>query len=516
MTVNAPTGVDSEEWDVTISAPMNLSLLISSRWFGDIVLALYFMVWIVLAVYGAHRLHLVRLYRRRVPRAAPPPPASDDEWPRVTVQLPVYNERYVVERLLDAAASLDYPRDRFEVQLLDDSDDETTRIAAARVAYWRARGIPMTHVRRGTRAGFKAGALQEGLERATGDLLAIFDADFVPPRTFLRDLVTYFQDARVGMVQSRWEHLNESYSLLARAQAVSLDGHFAVEHAARMAGGSYFNFNGTAGILRKACVRDAGGWQSDTLTEDLDLSYRAQIQGWKFVFAPHVVCPAELPVEMNAFKAQQHRWVKGSVQVARKLLPAIWRSGAPLPLKIEATFHLTTNIAYVALLLLSFIVYPVVLERYESRSLLFTVADALLFLVATTSTLLYFGVAQNDLRGGWRRRLHLLPVVMSLGIGLAVNNTRAVLGAVFGRRGAFIRTPKFRIAARGDTWRRKGYRAPVSGWAVLEVGLGLYFAWAMASLVHAERFAPIPFFLLYLVGFLYVGGLSLVHAAARR
>lgn len=493
---------------------MNPNPFWSAPWLGDLVLALYFLVWIVLAVYGVHRLHLVRLYRRRA--ACPMPPTSDGTWPSVTVQLPVYNERYVVERLLDAAASLDYPRDRLEIQLLDDSDDATTEIAAARVAAWRAQGVNVVHVRRADRAGFKAGALQAGLERATGDLLAIFDADFVPPTGFLRDLVPYFQDARVGMVQSRWEHLNEGYSLLARAQAVSLDGHFVIEHAARMAGGSYFNFNGTAGILRKACVRDAGGWQSDTLTEDLDLSYRAQMKGWRFVFAPHVVCPAELPVEMNAFKAQQHRWVKGSVQVARKLLPAIWRSDAPLSLKLEATFHLTTNVAYVALLLLSFIVYPVVLERYESRSLLFTIADALLFLVATTSTLLYFGVAQNDLRGGWKRRLHLLPVVMSLGIGLAVNNSRAVLGALFGSRGAFIRTPKFHIAARGDTWRRKRYRAPVNGWAILEIGLGVYFAWAMVSLFHAERFASIPFFFLYLVGFLYVGGLSLVHAAARR
>lgn len=500
-----------------MGAPMTLPIFLRSPLAGDLLLAVYLLVWVVLATFGIHRLHLVRLYRRgHRNRLAAIPPAPPAEWPRVTVQLPVYNEQYVVERLLDAAASLDYPSERLEIQLLDDSSDVTSEIAAARIAWWRSRGVNVAHVRRADRSGFKAGALQHGLERASGDLLAIFDADFVPPPGFLRALVPYFQDETVGMVQSRWEHLNETYSLLSRAQAISLDGHFVVEHTARMVGGSYFNFNGTAGILRKACIRDAGGWQSDTLTEDLDLSYRAQMKGWRFVFAPHVSCPAELPVEMNAFKAQQHRWVKGSIQVARKLLPAIWRSPAPLGVKIEATFHLTYNVAYVALLLLSLIVYPVVLERYESRSLLFTVADTLLFLTATASTLVYFGVAQNDLRGGWRKRIQYLPFVMSLGIGLAVNNTRAVLGALFGTRGAFIRTPKFRIAGRGDSWRRKGYRAPVSGWALLELALGGYFAWAMVSLFHTARFASIPFFLLYLFGFLYVGVLSVAHASARR
>jgi cellulose synthase/poly-beta-1,6-N-acetylglucosamine synthase-like glycosyltransferase len=493
------------------------ALTVRSPLLGDLLLALYLLVWVVLAAYGVHRLHLVRLFRKRAKGAAPPErPAPEGAWPRVTVQLPVYNERYVVERLLEASAALDYPADRLEIQLLDDSTDETTEIAAAAVAAFRARGVDVAHIRRGDRSGFKAGALQAGLERASGDLLAVFDADFVPPPSFLRETVPYFRDERVGMVQSRWEHLNESYSLLARAQAISLDGHFVVEHSARMAGGAWFNFNGTAGVLRKACIADAGGWQSDTLTEDLDLSYRAQLRGWRFVFAPHVACPAELPVEMNAFKAQQHRWVKGSIQVARKLLPVIWRSEAPAAVKLEATFHLTYNVAYVALLLLALLVYPVVLERYESRSLVFTIADTLLFLTATLSTLLYFGVAQQALRGGWARRLHYLPLVMSLGIGLAVNNSRAVLGGLFGGRGVFERTPKFRIASRGDTWKRKRYRAPVSGWALLEIALGLYFAWAMVSLFRAERFASIPFFLLYLFGFLYVGVLSVAHAASRR
>lgn len=479
----------------------------------DALLAVHLLVWAVLAVFGLHRLHLIRLYKRRRRDVARPVPP--DEWPRVTIQLPVYNERYVVERLLEAAAAMDYPAARLEIQLLDDSMDETVPIAAAKVAALRARGLDVAHVRRPTRAGFKAGALQYGLERAKGDLVAIFDADFVPPPTFLRDLVPYFSSPDVGMVQARWRHLNQDYSMLAQAQAISLDGHFVIEHAARMAGGRFFNFNGTAGILRRACIVDAGGWQADTLTEDLDLSYRAQMKGWRFVFAPEVGCPSELPVEMNAFKAQQHRWVKGSIQVARKILPGLWRSSLPLAIKVEATFHLTYNVAYVFLLLLSAIVYPVVLARYESRSLLFTAVDAVLFLTATFSVLYYFATAQRESRSDWRAQLRYVPFAMSLGIGLAVNNSRAVLEAIFGSRGDFLRTPKFRIEGRTDRWRGKRYRSAVSGWALVELSLGAYFAWAMLALVHHHLFAPLPFFLLYLFGFLYVGGVSLVHAVRR-
>ena len=445
----------------------------------------------------------------------PAPDPSPAPWPRVTIQLPIYNERYVVDRLLEAAAAVDYPRDLLEVQVLDDSTDETRGLVERKVAELRARGHDVTLVRRPDRDGFKAGALQHGLELAKGDLLAIFDADFVPPPGVLRDLVPHFQDERVGMVQARWEHLNRDYSFLARAQAISLDGHFLVEHAARMSGDRFFNFNGTAGILRKSCIQDAGGWDSDTLTEDLDLSYRAQLRGWRFVFVPQVACPAELPVEMNAFKAQQHRWVKGSIQVARKLLPRIWRSDLPLGVKVEATFHLTYNVAYVALFVLALIVYPVVLARYESRSLWFTVADTILLAAATLPVLAYFAYAQKMTRPDWRRELRYVPLVMSLGIGLAVNNTRAVLEGLFGSGGTFHRTPKFQIVRDGDSWRGKRYRSSWNAWVLLELALGIYFAWTVFALVEAGRYAPIPFFGLYLFGFLYVGGLSLTHARRR-
>ena len=486
-------------------APTDLALAIGSR----AVLWFHLALWVVLAAYGLHRLHLVLLYRRRRPVATPPEP---EVWPRVTIQLPLYNERYVAERLLEAAAAVDYPRDRLEIQVLDDSEDGTAAIVARTVARLRARGLDATHVRREGRAGYKAGALQHGLLRARGELLAIFDADFVPSPDILKRMVPHFADPRVGMVQARWRHLNRDYSLLARLQAISLDAHFLVEHTARMSAARYFNFNGTAGILRRACVLDAGGWQSDTLTEDLDLSYRAQLQGWKFVFAGDVGCPGELPVEMNAFKAQQHRWVRGSIQVARKLLPRIWRSGAPLGVKLEATFHLTSNVPYVLLLLLALIVYPVVLARYSSRSLFFLAADSALLLAATAPVLAYFAQAE---RGSLLRRLRWVPLVMTLGIGLAVNNTRAVLEGLFLRAGAFHRTPKFRLRTRADRWRGKRYRSRVSLVVVAELLLGAYFAWAMVALARAGLWAPLPFFLLYLFGFLYVGGLSVAHAARR-
>jgi len=480
---------------------------------ADCLLAIYLLVWVIFGAYGLHRIHLIRLFRRRTRDIRPP--AEPRDWPPVTVQLPIYNERYVVNRLIEAAAAIDYPRERLEIQVLDDSTDSTREIAARTVADLRARGVDVVHLTREDRAGFKAGALERGLGRAKGEFLAIFDADFVPPPTILREMMPYFGDPQVGVVQSRWQYLNQDYSLLAQAQAISLDGHFVIEHAARMSGGRFFNFNGTAGILRKACVIDAGGWQSDTLTEDLDLSYRAQLRGWRFVFAPHVLCPSELPVEMNAFKAQQHRWVKGSIQVARKLLPLIWRSRVPLGVKVESSFHLTYNVAYVFLLLLSLIVYPVVLARYREAGTPYAIADTVLFLIATSSVIFYFGYAQRETRRDWKRQLRYLPFVMSLGMGLSVTNTRAVLEALVGHRSPFHRTPKFRIERRGDQWRGKRYRAPVNGWALLEIALGLYFAWTMVTLAHAKVYAPLPFFILYLFGFLYVGVLSLVHAHAR-
>ena len=302
-------------------------------WVEVLFLATYFLVLLILSIYGSHRYVMAYLYYKYKGNL-PAPRGRFETPPRVTIQLPVYNEMYVVERLIDAVARIDYPRDRLEIQVLDDSTDETQGIARAKVERLKRHGHDIVYLHRNNRQGFKAGALQEGLKIARGELVAVFDADFVPSPDFLRKSVNYFTDERIGMVQVRWEHLNRDYSHLTQAQAIFLDGHFVIEHTARNRSGRFFNFNGTAGVWRRATIEDAGCWQHDTLTEDLDLSYRAQLKGWQFVYLPEVVSPAEVPVEMNAFKSQQHRWAKGSIQTARKLLPRILRSDLPREVKV--------------------------------------------------------------------------------------------------------------------------------------------------------------------------------------
>src|SRR6186713_2701891 len=324
-----------------------------------IVLVFYFFVLSILAIYGWHRYYLIRLYTRnqdKVPADLPPPALAN--LPRVTVQLPIYNEMYVADRLIDAVCEMDYPRELLEIQVLDDSTDETTEIAELAVRRHAARGFDISYLHRVDRRGFKAGALEAGLKVAKANFIAIFDADFVPPKDFLQKTLPYFTDARIGMVQARWGHLNQDYSLLTKIQSILLDAHFVLEHGGRNRSGCFFNFNGTAGIWRREAIADAGGWQHDTLTEDLDLSYRAQLRGWRFVFLPDVVAPAEVPVEMNAFKSQQHRWAKGSIQTCLKLLPQILHADLPLAVKAEAFFHLTANFNYLLMSLLSVLMFP--------------------------------------------------------------------------------------------------------------------------------------------------------------
>ena len=318
----------------------------------------YFFVLTILAMYGIHRYALVYHYfknRKNVP--GPPPEVT--EWPRVTVQLPIYNERYVIERLVDAVAQFDYPRELLEIQVLDDSTDETQEVARACVERHQQLGLCISYLHRDNREGFKAGALQEGLKSATGELIAIFDADFIPPADFLRRTAPYFNEAKLAMVQTRWSYINRNYSVLTEIEAILLDGHFVIEHSARSRSGLFFNFNGTAGIWRRTAIEDAGGWQHDTLTEDTDLSYRAQLRGWQFLYLPEIDCPSELPVEMNAFKSQQARWAKGLMQTAKKILPRVMRANVPGAVKTEAFFHLTGNISYPLMVFLSIIFhYP--------------------------------------------------------------------------------------------------------------------------------------------------------------
>jgi cellulose synthase/poly-beta-1,6-N-acetylglucosamine synthase-like glycosyltransferase len=475
-----------------------------------LILVLYFFVLSVLAIYGAHRTYLVYLYTKNRGKApAPPPPLAT--LPRVTIQLPIYNEMYVADRLIDTVCEMDYPRDLLEIQVLDDSTDETTDIAELAVRRHSARGFDIHYVHRVDRIGYKAGALEAGLRVATSDYIAIFDADFVPPKDFLRRTLPHFADPKVGMVQARWGHINQDYSLLTKIQSILLDAHFVLEHGGRNRAGCFFNFNGTAGVWRRAAIETAGGWQHDTLTEDLDLSYRAQLVGWRFVFLPDLVSPAEVPVEMNSFKSQQHRWAKGSIQTCMKLLPRILRSRQPLGVKAEAFFHLTANFNYLLMSVLSILMFPAMYVRYNMGWTEMLVIDLPVFAAATLSFCNFYLLAQRELYPDWLARLKYLPFLMSIGIGLCVNNTRAVVEALFHKDSEFARTPKYGIERDSDEWVGKKYHQTVAVQPLIELGLGVYFTATVFYALADQIYGTVPFLVLFQVGFLYTGLLSILQ-----
>jgi cellulose synthase/poly-beta-1,6-N-acetylglucosamine synthase-like glycosyltransferase len=478
-----------------------------------LTLVSYFFVLIILAVYGWHRYYLVYLYMRNRDKEPKAGPALDPS-PVVTIQLPLYNEMYVADRLISAVCAIEYPRELVEIQVLDDSTDETCALAEAAVRRFAAQGVDIKYFHRANRGGFKAGALEAGLAVARGEFIAIFDADFIPPRDFLVRLMPHFRDPGVGMVQARWGHINQDYSLLTRAQAILLDGHFVLEHGGRHRSGRFFNFNGTAGIWRRTAIDDAGGWQHDTLTEDLDLSYRAQLRGWRFVFVSDLIAPAEVPVEMNAFKSQQHRWAKGSVQTCRKLLPTILRAKVPLPVKVEAFFHLTANFNYILMCFLSILIFPSMVIRYNMGWYEMLFIDVPLFFAATFSFCNFYTVCQREIHPDWRARLKYVPFLMSVGIGLSVNNARAVLEALLHRDGEFARTPKYRIEANADEWVGKKYRQSVAVQPLIELALGLYFTATVFYALANGIYGTLPFLVLFQVGFLYTGLLSVVQQYA--
>ncbi len=475
------------------------------------LLALYYSVLVVLSFFGLHRLMLVVIYlRTRGPRVPPPElPADPQAWPVVTVQLPLYNEMYVAERLIEAVCQLDYPAGRLEIQVLDDSTDETSEIVARAVAEYRAQGVDIHHLHRSDRSGYKAGALEAGLAQARGELLAIFDADFVPTTDFLLRSVPHLQaDPRLGLVQGRWDHINRSYSLLTRVEAILLDGHFMIEHSARNRSGRFFNFNGTAGIWRREAIAAAGGWQHDTLTEDLDLSFRAQLAGWRFLYLPLLKVPSELPVDVNGFKSQQYRWAKGAVQTGRKLLGQVWRAPIPLKVKFEALVHLTNNASYPLMVLLSLLIFPAMMLRRSSPVALLFLVDLPLFLSATVAVLTFYLMSQVAGNDDWRRELRYLPALMSVGIGLSVNNARAVISGLFHQGGTFIRTPKYRIEKAGQSWSSKRYRAGTDPTRVIEGILALYFLGVTIYAAVVGMWMSIPFLLLFVQGYGYMAVLS--------
>ncbi|MEG3024069.1 MAG: glycosyltransferase family 2 protein [Akkermansia sp.] len=455
----------------------------------------YVLVLVGMAGYGFHRLVIIFLYWKHR-KNCPMPKGKFDELPRVTIQLPMFNERVVVDRLLESVALIDYPKDKLEIQILDDSIDETTQLCYDKAAELRERGFDCVCLHRSDRTGYKAGALEDATKVAKGEFLFILDADFQPKSDVLMNIIHYFTDEKVGLVQTRWGHINRECNLLTRVQGMFLDGHFVMEQTARNRSGRFFTFNGTAGMWRKCTILDAGGWDHDTLTEDMDLSYRAQMKGWQFIFLKDVVTPAELPVDMDGFKAQQHRWTKGSIQVCQKMLLDIWRSNAPLKAKLEATTHLTANYAYLLLILLCFLIYPVAMKHIDFQSSLFVILlNLALFFFASIAVCIFYVSAQVAIRPRtWWKELPYLPVLLALGIGMSVNNSKAVLEAVFGHQSSFVRTPKYGIGQstnrkQAGTLRKNGYKAIKSILIpVLELAFGLFFLVMIVQMLQNGKY----------------------------
>lgn len=481
---------------------------------GVLILGLYFGVQIIFLIQGIHRYFLTFLYLRHRKNLLDVP-ETFHKLPFVTIQLPIYNERYVVRRLVQSVSQFDYPHDRFEIQVLDDSTDETQDIAQEIVEETAGRGINIVYLHRQNREGFKAGALNHGLNGARGDLIAVFDADFVPRPDFLKKTVNYFMDPEIGMIQTRWTYLNRDYSLFTILQSIFLDGHFVIEQTSRNRSGRFFNFNGTAGIWRKECLLDAGSWEYDTLTEDLDISIRAQLKGWRFIYLKDVLSPSELPVEMNGFKSQQHRWAKGAIQNAIKLLPKIMRSSVPWYVKIETFFHLTNNISYPLMVLMGILMFPamVILNSQGGLYILFIHFP---FLIGSTLSLAcFYTVSQYEAYEDWKRGLLRLPLLMALGIGIAPNNGKAVLEALIGKNSPFVRTPKFGVQRRGDKWKEKIYRGEFSYITLLEIAMSLYFAVSLVLAFELGIYLSIPFLVVFALGSAYVPIVSVIQIIQR-
>lgn len=466
----------------------------------------YFGVLIILSVYGLHRYETMRRYikhRKKLPREAP---THFAELPKVTVQLPLYNERFVVARLLEETVKLDYPHELLQIQVLDDSTDETHPYTERLCNEYRAAGFPVEYRHRSNRHGYKAGALQQGLDTATGELIAIFDADFLPPADFLRRTIHFFADPQVGVVQTRWSYINKEFNILTQVEAMLLDGHFVLEHGARCGAGLFFNFNGTAGILRRTMIDDAGGWQHETLTEDSDLSYRAQLNGWRFVYIPGLDCPSELPVETYGFQVQQSRWAKGLTQVAKKLLPRILKADIPLRVKIEAIMHLTPNISYPLMIVVSALMLPVMIVRFYMGWFQMVLIDFPLIIASFWSISAFYLYAQKELYPRtWWKSIAFLPMLMAAGVALTISNTKAVLEAIFGIQTSFARTPKYAIGTDKTKVRTNTYRRR-SGWLpYIELAIGSYFLYMVDFAIETYNFLAIPFLMLFVCGYYWAG-----------
>jgi len=461
-------------------------------------------VW--LALYALNALVLTSLYLRHRRHVLSDPQL--ESFPHVTVQLPVFNEAHVIERLINSAVSLTYPRDKLQIQVLDDSVDETTPLAQSRIAYHRARGVEIELIHRHSRADFKAGALREGMKSAKGEFIALFDADFLPPQDFLLKTVPLFLlRHRLGFIQTRWGHINNAYSSLTRAQTIALDGHFVVEQTARQRSGLFINFNGAAGVWRKECIEDAGGWQGDTLCEDMDLSYRAQLAGWEPLFLPEVVCPAEIPPQIHAFKRQQSRWARGSIRCALKLWRPILRAPMSAFKRLQGLIHLTSYLVHPLMVLILLLSVPLLFMGQP-------VAFPLTYLsLASLGPPTLYALAQRSLYPDWVRRISYLPLLVLLGTGLTLSNTRAIYEEVRGKKEKFGRTPKFKLEKRRDDWRRSRYALSFDWMALGEMLAALYAVLGVVIALQLGNYFAIPFLMLYVMGLGYVASLTVLHSA---
>jgi cellulose synthase/poly-beta-1,6-N-acetylglucosamine synthase-like glycosyltransferase len=496
----------------------NISYLNVNDWLDIYLMWVYFGILGLLSVYGMYRYRLVYVFLRyRQHRPEAKARFAPNRLPRLTVQLPLFNEMYVAERLIDAVTQLDYPRELLEIQVLDDSTDDTVEIASQTVKKYYEQGFDISYHHRADRTGFKAGALEAGLKKSSGELILIFDADFVPRADCIRRIVDYFTDERVGMVQMRWSHINADYSLLTKVQAIMLDGHFVIEQTARNRAGGFFNFNGTAGMWRREAIEWSGGWQHDTLAEDTDLSYRAQLMGWHFVYLMDDDVPAELPVEINAFKSQQKRWAKGVIQVGMKLLRRMWSDPRlPLRAKLEQFFRLTGNLAAPLVIVLALINLPILIVRYNQGLFHLFVLDVPILTFSTVSVIVYYLVTQWHLHPKtWKQSIKYIPFVMSMGIALTFSNARAVFEALLGVKTPFVRTPKYRVEQTTDkTWVQKRYVPRKLNFPWLEFLFAAYFLFTIWYAVDSQTFGTIPFLLIYFCGYAYAVAMALAQAKA--
>lgn len=477
------------------------------------IIYLYYLLILLLFIFGLNRVYLIYLYyRKKEPVDRPDLPLVKESYhPSITIQIPIYNESSVAKRIIKSIGEVDYPKHLITIQVLDDSTDHTLEIVSSAVNELRTKGLNAVVIHRHDRSGFKAGALANGLAQTRNDLILILDADFVPPSSFINNIIPYFRDPTVGLVQTRWSYLNRNYSSLTKGQAVLLDGHFSVSHMAKYGAGLFFNFNGTAGIWRRKAILESGGWQSDTLTEDLDLSYRAFLKGWKFVYLDDVDCPSELPIEITGLKTQQHRWTKGSIQVLKKNLLPLWRSHLDIRRKIIESIFMLQNISYLLMMMVSVLLPIVVLTRLNMPFHISWFFDIFMLSLSITSTFIFYYIAQNHSHINQLRKARYAIHVFLIGIGLTVTNAKAILEGLFSIKSTFKRTSKYGVIDGGSSnfpsYTSKAHRKI----AVAEGSLFVYQAVLLAVIIQSSFATGLPFIILFLASYGYIFSLSVIQ-----